>query len=394
MVHPNTILNAYPPKQLIDQIDALKANKLNVYIDIKNISTSLFIESVAQEIVKNSEGLEVDTSILQSILLYSSWWKDFGVSRNLKTKIFFCNDRGHSIYHQGISKDYKVNRVISSKLLPFYFEDLNRVKHLNNQMAELVCDRIPDVYFFNLQNLESDFLPYYLRTRKFNDAQTIHIICSNDKDMYQNLTSDNVFLLYKLKTVNKYLHKKTFFLNFLQINNRSDRSREKVLTFLEKIPPEDFVLILSIIGDVGDNVAGVKGLGPVKLVEMFSNRELVEKHIGSADEVTDRVLKGGLFFKNVDSLDNNISSNWKLAIEQNDIVTNSFKLISFEYLCRWLEQRSTLYQIEKLKHIDKILNYKNESGTILFTNSKALMLGLQKINSLQLTIEDLNPLFA
>ena len=153
-------------------------------------------------------------------------------------------------------------------------------------------------------------------------------------------------------------------------------------------------MILSIIGDVGDNVAGVKGLGPVKLVEMFSNRELVEKHIGSADEVTDRVLKGGLFFKNVDSLDNNISSNWKLAIEQNDIVTNSFKLISFEYLCRWLEQRSTLYQIEKLKHIDKILNYKNESGTILFTNSKALMLGLQKINSLQLTIEDLNPLFA
>ncbi|GEM_PF-2928129 len=394
MVHPNTILNTYPPEGLISKIEAIPVTKLNVYVDIKNICTSLFIDSVAQEIVKSSEESEVDTTILQSILLYASWWKEFGKLRNLKTKVFFCNDKGHSIYHQQIDKNYKLNRSISAKTLPFYFEDLNRIRHLNNEMAELVCDKLPDVYFFNLKNLEADFLSYYLITRRFNDNETIHIICSSDKDMFQTLIRDNIFLLYKLKTVNKYLTKDTFFMHFLQISNKSERSKNKILELLKHISAEDFVLILSIIGDMGDNVRGVKGLGPVKVVEMFSNRELVDKHVGNLNEVISRVLNDdGLIFKNTENLDEKLPRNWKLAIENNRVVTNSFKLISFEFLCRWLEQRNTLYQIEKLKSIDNTLNIKNHNGNIIFNNPQALMLGLKRINSLQLTIEDLNPLF-
>ena len=48
---------------------------------------------------------------------------------------------------------------------------------------------------------------------------------------------------------------------------------------------------------------------------------------------------------------------------------------------------------QKLKSIDNTLNIKNHNGNIIFNNPQALMLGLKRINSLQLTIEDLNPLF-
>ena len=134
MVHPNTILTAQPTTELMEKIQEYNPKNIHIYVDLKNVSTSLFIESVAQEIVDNSLNNEIDTSIFQSILLYSSLWKGIGNNYNYNIKIFFCNDKGHSIYHQEIYKNYKRNRKISALNSSIVFEDLNKIRRRNNEI--------------------------------------------------------------------------------------------------------------------------------------------------------------------------------------------------------------------------------------------------------------------
>lgn len=393
MVHPNTILTAQPTTELMEKIQEYNPKNIHIYVDLKNVSTSLFIESVAQEIVDNSLNNEIDTSIFQSILLYSSLWKGIGNNYNYNIKIFFCNDKGHSIYHQEIYKNYKRNRKISALNSSIVFEDLNKIRRRNNEISRMVCNKIPNVYFFDLLNLEADFLPYYLITRKFNNKDTFHIVCSSDKDMFQCLTQDNVCLLYKIKTVNRWLDKETVLKHYLQIDNKSDNSKKKILDLLNNITNEDIVLMMSIIGDAGDDVPGVKGLGPVKVLELFSDKDLVKKHIGTFDEVLERVLKKNSYFKNLDNIDENIPKNWDIALKENEVITRAFKLISFEYLCKWLENGSSLYSIDKLKDITSILNFKETNKDEIFVSVKPLYNGLKNLKSLKLGFDDLIPLF-
>ena len=48
-MHPNSILQIIPPREIENYINRLKPTSLHVYVDFKNSCRSLFIEDVVKE---------------------------------------------------------------------------------------------------------------------------------------------------------------------------------------------------------------------------------------------------------------------------------------------------------------------------------------------------------
>jgi hypothetical protein len=387
-MHPNSILQIIPPREIENYINRLKPTSLHVYVDFKNSCRSLFIEDVVKELVLNSkDGL--DTTIFQSMLFFSSYWKRISLFFNIPDfKIFFCYDIGKSSYHQNIDNKYKKNRDITSTLIPDYFEDMVKIRNQNCLFAEKVCNKFKDIYFFNLSFLESDFLPYYLIKYVVDQTNTLNIICSNDKDLLQNLRGPNNLMLFKANGTSHLINESSVLTKYTGVNKKPTKN---IISKLDKISSVDISYlsaIMAVVGDAGDDVPGVKGLGPMRVVEMFSNNSHVIEYLGTFDEMVDRVMNGGKYFKKNINTDN-MTKYWKIAYEHNDLITKSFKLISFECLCRWLNNRKSL---ECKKHIDYIYNIMSKENDLL-KDVATVLKGLSSIKNMYLTENELDVFF-
>jgi 5'-3' exonuclease len=110
---------------------------------------------------------------------------------------------------------------------------------------------------------------------------------------------------------------------------------------------------MSLVGDVSDDVPGVKGIGPKKAVRMVSDEETLSSFIGTMEDAYNRVSSGGdIFLEGGDFPD----KDWELSVENKDVVTTAFKLISFELLCRWLESENTIEKINMMKYMNTIIS--------------------------------------
>jgi hypothetical protein len=197
MPDPRFILSSRPPVELEEIIDSRKYSNIKVYIDFKNIAVSLYLEEVARDIVSNSQHNYLDSTIFQSVLCTLAWWKNYSILHRVGCDVYFFSDGGKSSYHRSILPSYKASRSISNLRDPQLYEDLFMVREKNTLLSESIVNRLPNAYFFNLKFLEADFVPYYLITRCFPDEEdTLHIVVSNDKDMYQNLNRENVVQIY------------------------------------------------------------------------------------------------------------------------------------------------------------------------------------------------------
>jgi len=396
-------------------IDELKKyEKIHIYIDLKNSFKALYIENVYQELVEQtySQNNFISSLIFQSILLYVSKWKELIRSLdNIKEwKIFIANDYGESIYHNNISKSYKVSRCLSTSLLDMRLSNIeeqtdvvesvkNKVKenvlklktklltdentkrisklqekfrpirNNNFNMAERFLNRyVKNVYFITLKNIESDFVPYYLITRKFKDDDKIlHIICSNDHDMYQALLYDNIIQIFSSSKGVVTLDKKTVIPYYLYHSfGFLDNVKRELCS---KITIKDLPILMSLSGDMGDDIVGLDGVGPVTAAKMLLDRRVTSSVIGDIDELKNRVNNGGMFLKTEtfiipdNSIWNRILKKYKSISDVNKILTSSYRLISFEQLCLWLEKNDSLFKKESLDILD-YENYENKKTPI------------------------------
>lgn len=389
MVHPNAILSIKPPNQVEEIIKEKKIKKINVYLDIKNACTSLFIDEVVQEIVNASDSSKlIDSSIFQAILNFASFWKKYSKYNSVECEIFFCCDKGESFFHTNIDKRYKKNREIGRINLPDYYQGLVPIRRKNMELSEYICNRIPGVYFFLTKNLESDFLPYYLITRVNNTQEdSLHLVISNDKDLYQSFTTDNVLMLYKMKGVTYFLDKDMALSHYFGISKSSQNTKEQKMQLIKNLEFDYFPMLMSFCGDMGDNVYGIDKFGPIKALKCFEG-DTYKKILGKPKDILDRILSGGKMIPE-DSVGLALKYPlWKEVLQNNDLVTCGFKLISFEYICRWIEKQSDLESIEHSKYLNKILN-KEE----LFSSSKSLIKGLNFIEDMYITEEGFSNLF-
>lgn len=348
------------PNNTLSQIIKEKNVKhLNVFIDWKNTAIGLFVNDIIEEILNNSSfGNKMDSSIFQNIIYTCSVWKKFCSELGASCSIYICNDYGQSVYHKGILPEYKQNRELSSS----NYHDVARkeifeIRDRNLDIAEKVINGLDGCYLFNLKQIESDFLPYYLLTRKLETNDTdLNVICTNDKDLFQILKLKNTIIYSKKRGVKSIYDEKNIFNYYFELDKPTKSKQTKYLKFLENVNLEYFPVMLSFVGDPTDNFKGLENVGKKRVLEMFSDKKIVDKLIGPFSDIHDRIDKGEkLLIEDSVGL-NELDVKWQMAIRENDKLKNSFLLADFESLCRWLDKRDELIKSEALKYIDNRLN--------------------------------------
>jgi 5'-3' exonuclease len=207
-------------------------------------------------------------------------------------------------------------------------------------ILEKACNKMPNIKVIRLPNLEADFVPYYLITRDLVDtSENIgHIIYSNDHDLLQCLR-DDVYVFVKVPKVKKIVKK--------------GQALKSYLKFEKQYPDEYLSLVMSVIGDHGDDVNGIKGIGG-KTIEKILD-ELIDL-TGGMENLYDNVKKGKSIF-NTD-FQKNPNKYIKTIIEKEEkdkLISNNLKLVSFEILSRYLDDPNTTEILDKRKIIESVM---------------------------------------
>lgn len=350
-MHPSSLLSYYPTYAILDEIVSYgNYKKLNIFIDLKNTLQTTYMEHAIVNIVEASKGSQyLDTSVFSSLIAFLSFHKIYGIKRGVDIDFIIFLEKGKSYYHQNISKTYKISRKIDDLYgLDRPDRDLfYKVLHANFQLIEKACHRMPGLWTVCLPNLEADFVPYYLLTRGIipKKEKTGNVIYSNDHDLWQCLT-DDVHIFSKYAKVKKIL--------------RAGSNMKMLLKRDTDIDDEYLPLAMSIIGDPGDDVDGVRGVGPVGFLNIF---EQLVAMTGNIEQIYNKVESNKDLF---DFIPPSISNKKLNSVVQDEVnnktVSNNLKLVSFELISRALDNPSSTDMIAKRKIIEKQFSDKQVSS--------------------------------
>lgn len=194
---------------------------------------------------------------------------------------------GGSLRRRSLYKDYKsgrkpkVNREYDFETpdaqMASFGNQLSKVRHYSDYLP-LVSVTVP--------GLEGDDVISYVANFCFEGMQKV--IVSTDKDFYQ-LVGPEICVYNQIK--------KTYVMS------------PEVVDFSGVIP-ENFIYYKAIVGDLSDNVKGIKGIGPKKLIKLFpflSERpSTLEEIIDHAENQKSSDKKYCELLEQKSSLENNI----------------------------------------------------------------------------------------
>lgn len=342
-MHPSSLLSYYPTYSVLDEaLSSSSYKNLNIYIDLKNVFQTLYLEHAIVNLVESSKmSKSIDASIFLSLLSFLAFHKIYSIKRNIKLNFFIFFESGHSYYHLNISKDYKKSRKtddlydLDKESRELFFEILSK----NYGLIEEAFNRVPSVKVIRLLNLEADFVPYYLVRNRLVDVsqETVHIIYSNDHDLLQ-CVGKNAFVFSKSAKVKRLVKRSEVMNNYLKCG--------------KEIPDVYLPLAMSVIGDSGDDVKGVKNIGAKRFVESFQDLKLV---VGGSMKMLYENVEGSKLMFNSSNYPNKYM-NW-IAREERDkgLISRNLKLVSFELLSRALDNPTSTEMVEKRKRLYQIL---------------------------------------
>ena len=347
-MHPSSLLSYYPTYAILDEI--LSKNnyrKMMVYMDLKNNLQSTYMEHAIVNIVENSKlANKKDTSIFSSVVSFLSFHKMYGIKRGVDIDFVIFFESGRSSYHLNISKNYKISRKVDD-LYGLNREDKERFYQIldaNYQLIEGALNRVPGIKVFRMPRLEADFVPYYLLSRGKVplDGSVANVIYSNDHDLMQ-CVQPHSFIFSKSGKSKKIVTHGHVMKDFLKKECLIDDSY---------LP-----LAMAIIGDPGDDVVGINGIGPARFLQMFNELVL---YTGTMDQVYDRVRKNQVIFDPIPSkFKNKYLRNVVDEEVNNKTISKNLRLVSFELISRELDDPNSTEMLEKRKLLEKILITEN-----------------------------------
>jgi len=364
-IHPSSLLSYYPTYNLLDEIIS-KNNykKLSIYIDLKNAFQTLYMEHAIVNIIEQSKkARKIDTAIFSSLISFLAYHKIYGIKRAVDINFVIFFESGHSVYHKNISKTYKISRRIDDLYgLDKADKDMFfKILHANYQLIENAFNRVPNTKVVRLNKLEADFIPYYLLSRRVVNytSDRAHVVYSNDHDLWQCVT-DHSYIFSKAGKHRKIVKKGDVM---------------KLMLKKENTIPDIFLpLAMAVIGDPGDDVIGVKGIGPARFLNLFL--ELI-KLTGNMGEIYEKVRMGKKLFDPVPShFKNKYIKDIVCAEEDHKRISNNLKLVSFELISRELDDPNSIEMINRRKQILKTINNINT------TSNEAMKKALTKSNIL------------
>lgn len=344
-MQPESLLSYYPTYSILDEVVSLSnCDTLNIFIDLKNNLQTLYMKEPILAIIESSSKSKfVDSSIISSVLAFLAFHKMYSVKRgNLKVNFYIFFESGISYYHTNISKKYKINRRIDDLYgldkdkRDYFFSILQK----NFILLEKVCKVIPSVNIIRLQNLEADFIPYYL-IRNNMVPNGANLIYSNDHDLLQCLSLPGKNYVFSKSFKSKKLIKKGEVLSsYLKIS--------------ESYSDDYLTLIMSVIGDSGDNVDGISGIGSKRVLEVLN--DLIEL-TGGMENLRNNVINGNYIFNSTPQKNSNkYLSKIIQSEESNKTISNNLKLVDFEVISTFVDNPITTEMVEKKKSILESLN--------------------------------------
>ena len=343
-MHPASILSYYPTHALLDEVLSKGYDTLNLYLDLKNVLQSIYMEHAVLNLVNETLKCNyTDTSVFASLVSFISFHKVYGARRNIKLNTFVFFETGESLYHTNLYKKYKISRKIDtlygldSSKRDLFFSILQK----NYQLIERAFNLVPRVKVIRLANLEADFVPYYLITRKLVSTQKNvgHIIYSNDHDLLQTI-SDDVFVFCKAARVKKLVKKGEVMKEYLKFDAHLDDSL---------LP-----ITMAIVGDQGDDVDGLSQIGGKRAAECV--KEVVEIG-GGLEQIYSNVVHDKPLFP-IELSENLNKYILKVVSEEkvSKVVSRNLKLVCFEVLSRFFDNPSTTEMLDKKNKIIQVLN--------------------------------------
>lgn len=347
-MHPSSLLSYYPTYAILDEIVSYgNYKKLNIFIDLKNNLQTTYMEHAIVNIVESSKSSKyMDTSIFSSLISFLSFHKIYGMKRGIDVSFIVFFESGDSFYHKNISKKYKISRKIDN-LYGLEREDRElffNVLQSNFRLIENACNKMPSIKVIRLPNLEADFIPYYLLSRKKvqYDGTVGHIVYSNDHDLHQCAAKDSYIFSKSAKT--KKIVKPG---NIMKL-------------FLKKPNDIDDIylpLAMAVVGDPGDDVDGIKGVGPARFLEIFPQLQAMT---GDMKTIYKKVENGDDLFDNIPQKIQNKYLGKVVDAELNDRrISDNLKLVSFELISRALDNPSKTEMIGKRKLIEERMESNN-----------------------------------
>lgn len=348
-MHPSSILSYYPTYSILDEV--LKSgnyNKMNVFIDLKNTLQSLYMEHCVINLVESSiRSKFIDTSIFASVISFLSFHKIYSVKRNIDMEFYFFFETGRSYYHENIEKGYKKSRKqdalygLDREKREKFFEVVQK----NLMLIEKACNKMPSVKIIRLPNLEADFIPYYLMRNKLVDLSdnVANITYSNDHDLYQNV-GPNSYVFLKHPKMKKVLKHGSVMSTYLKFEN--------------DIPEEYYPLAMAIIGDSGDDVIGINGIGPKTASKIIE--DLVQM-TGGMETLYNNVFEGNDIFINTTKNPNKYIDKIIEEEQNNCKISKNLKLVSFEVLSRFFDDPPDTEMLKKKNTLISVLENEETS---------------------------------
>jgi 5'-3' exonuclease len=284
----------------------------------------------------------INTAVFESLLSFLSFHRLYAVKRKININFYIFFETGRSSYHTNISKKYKISRKIDDLygLEREKRELFAEIVQKNLQLIDKACNLMPGIKIIRVPNLEADFIPYYLlRNSLVSDSPNVaHVIYSNDHDLYQ-CVGDNAYVFCKTGKKKRIIKKNEVMNEYLKFKNN--------------FPDKYFPLVMAIVGDPGDDVDGISGIGPKRAAGLLD--ELVSL-AGGIEKLYDDVFNSRPIFQFGDSTFKNKYINQIVDQEtKNSLISNNLRLVSFELLSRELDNPSTTEMIEKREFILSIL---------------------------------------
>jgi DNA polymerase-1 len=238
--------------QLLSELNADKNNSKNARVlVVDSMNTFLRSFSIIQHLNPNGHHVGGLVGFLKSV--------GYAVKLYRPTRVILVFDgQGNSTNKKYLYADYKANRTnLKVTNWKVFGDKKEESESMANQMGRLIeyCTQLP-VSMICIPKIEADDVMGYLVKKFEADSEVDRVtIMSADKDFLQ-LVSNKTEIYSPTK-------KKTYRL-------------EDVLEEYQ-IHAHNFINYKLLMGDSGDNVPGIQGLGPKKLIKLFPELLLPEQ---------------------------------------------------------------------------------------------------------------------
>jgi 5'-3' exonuclease len=288
---------------------------------------NLFLRNFAVINYVNQEGVHIGGlgGFLRSL--------GFLINQNTPTSVYIVFDGvGSTLNRKNLLPEYKSGRNLQRMTNHETFDDLDEENDSKvNQIARLVhyLKCLP-IHLISLDKVEADDIIAYLANYMVEKHNSKCVIVSADKDFLQ-LVNNNITVYSPM--IKEYYTPKTVIEKF-------------------GLPPKNFILYKTLLGDNSDKIPGLKGLGPKKLFKFFP--ELTEREVSLEDlhDICENKYKDNVIYSKFIFEYETLQKHYKLMDLGNPLVDAEEK----QYI-----ESLTLMPTEKIK-VAEFLKMYNEDG--------------------------------